>query len=132
MKLEYIIFLVTKGWKNIYFLAKKSWKNICFCPKRLKNSFLVSVVTLTKDQTNKHFKLKLMFFNSVNYKSVSRQLQNNFVKVSMVITIKNGLYMYVCVCIYIYIYIYMYCKTILTSMRIGFNMIIKCLTLLLV
>ena len=49
MRLEYIIVLVTKGWKNIYFLAKKSWKNTCFCPKRLENSFLVSVVTLYND-----------------------------------------------------------------------------------
>ena len=57
---------MTKGWKNVYFLAKKSWKNACFCPKRLENSSLVSVVTLSQefrskiiDETTNYFLEKL-------------------------------------------------------------------------
>ena len=33
MRLEYTIFLVTKGWKNIYFLDKKGGKAPVFAQK---------------------------------------------------------------------------------------------------
>ena len=73
MRLEYIIFVVTKSWKKIYFLAKESWKNTCFCPKRLENSFLVSVATLyqlqgqrKKTRTRVQIKdIKLRFFKKL-------------------------------------------------------------------
>ena len=40
MRLEYIIFLVTKGWKNIYFLAKKkAGKTPVFAQKGWKIAF---------------------------------------------------------------------------------------------
>ena len=44
MRLGYIIFLMTKGWKKKFFSQKKLEKH-SFCPKRLETSFLVSVVT---------------------------------------------------------------------------------------
>ena len=34
MRLEYIIFLVAKGWKNIYFLAKKELEKHLFLPQK--------------------------------------------------------------------------------------------------
>ena len=39
MRPEYIIFLVTKGWKNIYFLAKKTGKTTFFAQKGWKIVF---------------------------------------------------------------------------------------------
>ena len=48
---------------------------------------IARLVTGYPHQTDKHFKLKLIFFNS--YKSVSGQSQNNSVKGAIMITLKH-------------------------------------------
>ena len=76
MKLEHI-FLVTKGWKNIYFLSKKTGKTPFYAQKVW---FLVSVVTETR---KKSFLIYVVFLVKSSYYNLSYKtsLCGNILKV---------------------------------------------------